>query len=93
MLTSPASGDVETHLRVSELPSIPREAPVTASRSPRPRFRVEKYGLCRGDRSMRLRVPLHGFYPLSPTSSVKCRRGKCHPLGTELAGKEAWERG
>ena len=45
MLMSPASGDVETHLRVSKLPSIPQEAPVTASRSPRPRFRVEKYRL------------------------------------------------
>lgn len=34
-----------------------------------------------------------GFVLSSLASSVKCTRGKCHPLGTELAGKEAWERG
>ena len=49
--------------------------------------------LCRGDRPVPLRAPFHGLYPLLTGIFSKVHEGECQPLGTEPAGKEAWERG
>lgn len=85
MLTSPAPGDVETPPSHGRHLSLPLGLPT-------PVLGGGVHALQRRQ-AHALRAPFHGLYPLLTDIFTKVHKGKCQPLGTEPAGKEAWERG